>query len=158
MARIDTLTRLEAIEDIKQLKARYFRGVDTKDWDLLRSVFVDDAVLDVSSSLGGSDAAGTFSGADAVAGYIRSALGGAVTVHLGVMPEITLVSASEAEGVWKMEDVVDFTAGVSQHPRLDGVRRLHGYGHYHERYRKAHGAWQIASLRLTRISIQFERD
>ena len=28
---------------------------------------------------------------------------------------------------------------------------LHGFGHYHEEYRKADGAWRIARLKLTRL-------
>ena len=35
-------TRLLAIEEIKQLKARYFRAVDTKDAGLFRSTLADD--------------------------------------------------------------------------------------------------------------------
>jgi hypothetical protein len=42
---------LLAIEQIKQLKARYFRCMDTKDWAGLRSVFCDDAVFDARASL-----------------------------------------------------------------------------------------------------------
>ena len=34
---MDTVERLDAIEAIKQLKARYFRCMDTKDWDGLRA-------------------------------------------------------------------------------------------------------------------------
>jgi 3-phenylpropionate/cinnamic acid dioxygenase small subunit len=36
--------------EIHELLARYARGVDDKDWDLYRSVFTDDAVLDYSSA------------------------------------------------------------------------------------------------------------
>ena len=36
------------IETIKQLKARYFRLMDTKDWDGLAEVFTADVVIDVS--------------------------------------------------------------------------------------------------------------
>jgi 3-phenylpropionate/cinnamic acid dioxygenase small subunit len=32
------------IESIKQLKARYYRYLDTKDWDRWRDVFTDDFV------------------------------------------------------------------------------------------------------------------
>ncbi|WP_166875220.1 nuclear transport factor 2 family protein [Salinibacterium sp. ZJ450] len=35
-------TRTDEIEAIKQLKARYFRALDTKDWDAFRGVFVED--------------------------------------------------------------------------------------------------------------------
>jgi len=38
--------RQRAIEDIKQAKARYFRGVDTSDSELVRGILADDCVLD----------------------------------------------------------------------------------------------------------------
>jgi uncharacterized protein (TIGR02246 family) len=36
--------------DITALLSRYARAVDTKDWELYRSVFTDDAVIDYSSN------------------------------------------------------------------------------------------------------------
>ena len=36
--------------DITRLLFRYARAVDTKDWELYRSVFTDDAVIDYSSN------------------------------------------------------------------------------------------------------------
>ena len=44
---------MDDIEAIKQLKARYFRTMDTKDWAAMRQVFTDDVVMDTSSSGGG---------------------------------------------------------------------------------------------------------
>jgi 3-phenylpropionate/cinnamic acid dioxygenase small subunit len=44
---------LQALEDkieIGELLARYARGVDSKDWDLWRSVFTPDAYVDYSSA------------------------------------------------------------------------------------------------------------
>lgn len=38
------------IEEITSLLYRYARAVDTKDWDLYRSVFTDDAHIDYSSA------------------------------------------------------------------------------------------------------------
>jgi hypothetical protein len=35
---------LVACEEIRQLKARYFRAVDTKEWVLLTEVFAPDAI------------------------------------------------------------------------------------------------------------------
>jgi hypothetical protein len=43
---MNDLERLIAIDKIKMLKARYFRVLDSKDLDLLRSVCTDDVVLD----------------------------------------------------------------------------------------------------------------
>lgn len=48
---IDALGRLLAIEEIRGVKARYFRCMDTKDWDGLRAVFCDDAEFDARASL-----------------------------------------------------------------------------------------------------------
>lgn len=36
--------------EIRALLSRYARGVDTKDWELYRSVFTEDAVIDYSSA------------------------------------------------------------------------------------------------------------
>ena len=45
------IERLIAIEEIKRLKARYFYGIDNKDWDLwAREVWAPDARLIVSAS------------------------------------------------------------------------------------------------------------
>ena len=40
----DFSQQLWEIEQIKQLKARYFRLMDTKDWDAWRELFTDDCV------------------------------------------------------------------------------------------------------------------
>ena len=39
---------LADIEAIRQLKARYFRTLDQKDWEGYREVFTDDVVVDTS--------------------------------------------------------------------------------------------------------------
>ena len=149
------------IEAIRQLKARYFRLMDTKQWDDLEAVFVPDVVID-SSGEGGP----VTHGAAAFVAMLRDQIGDAVTVHHGHMPEITLTSTTMAEGVWAMEDHIWWPDGAP-------LRHLHGYGHYHETYVKvlddlpagvdastlrprasaaAHpGPWRIASMRLTRL-------
>ena len=40
------MARLIDIEEIKQLKARYFRGLDMKDWVLWADVFTEDAHIE----------------------------------------------------------------------------------------------------------------
>jgi uncharacterized protein (TIGR02246 family) len=128
---------LDDIEAIRQLKARYFRTMDTKDWDAMRRVFTDDVVVDTTASGGG-----VVSGADAFMAFLREVLAGAVTVHHGHMPEIELTSPTTATGIWALNDIIVFPDGT----------RLDGYGHYHETYEKgADGAWRIASSTLTRL-------
>ena len=65
---------MDDIEAIKQLKARYFRTMDTKDWDAMREVFTDDVVVDTSEA-GGS----VVSGADEFMTFLQEVLRGAVT-------------------------------------------------------------------------------
>jgi len=131
---------VDDIEAIRQLKARYFRTMDTKDWAGMRQVFTDDVVVDTSEGGGG-----VVSGADEFMAFLQEALGEATTVHQGHMPEIDVTSDTTATGIWALNDIVIFPTGV----------RLDGYGHYHESYEKVDGAWRIKSLRLTRLHMDF---
>ena len=127
---------MDDLEAIRRLKARYFRTLDTKDWDGLRQLFSDDVVIDTTAS--GGD---VVTGADPFISFLRDALDGTVTVHQGHMPEIDLTSATTATGIWALHDIVIWPNGM----------RLDGYGHYHETYEKVDGAWRIASSTLTRL-------
>jgi ketosteroid isomerase-like protein len=128
------------VEAITRLKARYFRLMDAKDWAAMRAVFTDDVVVDSRES-GGELVAG----GDAFMTFLQDAIGDVETVHHGHMPEITLTSPTEATGVWAMEDVLRWPNGMT----------LHGWGHYHETYRKDGGDWRIASSTLTRLRMDF---
>ena len=130
------------IEALKQLKARYFRLMDTKQWEALGEVFTADAELDVRQDAG--EQAGRVRGRERIVASIRSAVHEATTVHHGHMPEIELVGPDTARGTWSMYDYVEW-------PSASGRRGFHGFGHYVETYRKEDGAWRIASLKLTRI-------
>lgn len=131
---------MEDVEAIKQLKARYFRTMDTKDWPGMRAVFTDDVVMDTSESGGG-----VITGADAFIAFLSETLADVVTVHHGHMPEIEITSPTTATGIWAMEDMLRWPNGME----------LHGYGHYHETYTKTDGGWRIASTKLTRLRSDF---
>ncbi len=127
---------LEDVEAIKRLKARYFRLIDTKDWDGLRQVFSDDVVVDTTAS-GGN----VVTGATPFVAFLREAIGDVITVHHGHTPEIEVTSPTTATGVWAMEDQLRWPDG----------QELRGYGHYHETYEKVDGAWRISTSTLTRL-------
>lgn len=140
MTATDPLLRLTHIEAIKQLKARYFRLMDTKQWADYREVFTDDMVFQFETQ----DEAAASSGDDFVA-FVKGRLSTAVTVHQGHMPEIDITSDTTATGVWAMYDWVDDP---------DHDRAFQGFGHYHEDYRLgADGRWRIAKLHLTRLRV-----
>jgi hypothetical protein len=128
------------IEQIKQLKARYFRFLDTRNWDEFRTLFTDDC-----RHLGYE---GEGSVIDTWEGYRAMLHGGVLpgrSVHHGHMPEITLETPTEARGVWAMFDFVERTG--------DEPRSIIGYGHYHETYRKQADGWKISSKRLVRLRV-----
>ncbi len=129
---------LHDIEAIKQLKARYCRLLDAKDWTAWREIFTDDFVSDTTEA-GGK----LVTGADDFITMVRKFLGKPkqVTVHQVHAPEIELTSSTTARGVWALEDFVRFALGLN----------LRGYGHYHETYEKVDGRWRIKSSKLTRL-------
>ena len=139
---------LREIEAIKQLKARYFRFLDTKDWDRWIDVFAPDATLIVDhepSTMGRDGKSGPkVIGAQAILAHVKPRIETASTVHHGHMPEIELTSDTTARGIWAMEDKLWWTNG-------DHEEHLHGYGHYHEEYRKEDGRWLISYRKLTRL-------
>jgi SnoaL-like domain len=143
---VDTAERLVAIEEIKRLKARYFRCMDTKDWDGFTAVFAPDARMDVSGELSGvaSDGRGVTTGNRAIAAFVRGSIDNVTTVHHGHMPEIDVTSPTNAAGVWAMEDHLWWPEGSP-------IATMHGYGHYHETYEKQEGRWLITSTTLTRL-------
>lgn len=133
----ERLDAVEAIEEIKRLKARYFRFVDEKKHDELAALFTEDADLTTDGIKWDSP--------EHFAYTIRDLTGQAPSVHHGHMPEIEITGKDTASGIWAMEDLLTFPAG-------DGAPEGHnGYGQYRETYRKVDGRWLIDSLVLTRF-------
>ena len=131
---------MDDIEAIKQLKARYCRLMDTKDWAGYRQVFTDDVTMDTTDS-GGN----VITGADDFLEFLVPTIGDVVTVHQCHTPEITITSPTTARGIWAMEDMLRWPDGTD----------MHGYGHYTETYEKAGGDWRIKSSTLTRLRTDF---
>jgi hypothetical protein len=144
----DLLQQLLDIELIKQLKARYFRLMDTKQWDDFRELFTDDAVFEGNTDLETitGPPALVADSADRFVAIVRERLSGATTVHHGHMAEIQVIDAVSATGIWAMADLLE--RPNSAYPSF------RGYGHYHERYRKEQGQWRIAACRLTRLKAE----
>lgn len=153
---MDIASRLAAIEDIKQLKARYFRCVDGKDWEGLAKVFAADVKFDRTMGNTVRDPwTGIWdpplperplivSGRDAVIEMVRAATEDVHTVHHGFMPEIEVLSETAACGVWAMCDEL-----------RDPARKLilSGNGHYHETYERSASGWAIKTIKLVRLSL-----
>ena len=139
---MEAIERLVAIEQITRLKAAYFRYMDTKDWEAFADQFTADATMDVSGETGG----GVIEGRREIASFVRNAIGEVTTVHHGHMPEINIISPTEATGTWAMEDTLRW-------PDNSPIRMLHGYGHYHDTYEKPRDRWLIKTTKLTRLRV-----
>ena len=134
--------RAADIEAIKQLKARYFRFLDTKDWAAFRDLFTGDCKHFLPA-----DSPVEFMTNDDYFAMTETLLTPGVTTHHGHTPEITLISETEAEGIWAMHDYVQ-TAPAS------GRVSIMGYGHYVETYRKCpDGKWRISSKSNERLRV-----
>jgi len=138
----------DEVEAIRQLKARYCRFLDTKDYDAWRALFAPDVVvkLDLAVSAGGADpqTMPALEGIEAFEPVVMAGVRDAATMHHCHTPEIELTSGTTATGIWAMEDLLIFADG----------NELHGAGHYHETYEKRDGAWVITTLHLTRTILR----
>jgi hypothetical protein len=130
--------RLVDAEEIKQLKARYFRIIDTKDWDAWRDLFTADARI---------EAVGLRMAPDEFVAVTRTWIGDATTVHTGGMPEVVITGPDTATGIWAMHDMIRFPEDGRE------PRGMDGYGHYHEQYRRIDGRWHIEAMTLTRLRV-----
>lgn len=145
---MNDIERLIALDAIKQLKARYFRFMDTKNWNALPTVFAPDAQMDMRGETG--DDSGLITGGANVAAFMRASVEFLVTVHHGHTPEIEFLSATSARGLWAMEDKLWKPEGSKSTLPFNA---LHGYGHYHETYSKIGGEWLIQTTRLSRLRV-----
>ena len=141
---MDPVQELVEIEAIKQLKARYQRAVDTKDWELMRSVLAPTARSIYS------DGKYTFDGRDQIVKFLSDGLGSpkVQSMHHAHTPEIEITSETTAKGTWYLEDFV-----LSEQPG-DGTPHgtvMHGTGIYHDEYVKIDGEWLIALTGYERI-------
>ncbi|MCJ2177331.1 nuclear transport factor 2 family protein [Novosphingobium album (ex Hu et al. 2023)] len=137
------IEELLARDEIRTLKARYFRTFDTKDWNAFLSLFTEDATLEFDLAVpvqGQQTPSVRLEGQRAIGEHVSSPDVTAQTVHHGHTCEIEILSSDEARGIWAMEDIVDY-----------GRTLIHGYGHYHETYRRTGAGWRIASVHLTRL-------
>jgi hypothetical protein len=127
--------RLEDIEAIKQLKAKYIRLVDAKEWDAWGMLFTEDCHLHTE--------AGPFDGRQNVIAAISRALAKAETVHRIHNPEITITGPDTASAIWPMADFV--TGTFNGTPLI-----IRGYGHYHEDYVRTADGWRVKRSELVR--------
>jgi hypothetical protein len=130
---------------LQELKAVYFRLLDTKQWAAWRELFTDDMVFDAELTPGTPAQRMTSNGDDFVE-MVSEQLKHALTVHQGHMPEHSFIDDRNATGTWAMFDWVDSSGS--------GGGSMQGFGHYREHYVKGEdGKWRIQQLTLTRLRV-----
>ena len=132
---------LEALETLRQLKYRYFRSLDLKDWEVFADTLTVDAVGAYGTKVYGEPL--TLDGRSAIADFMREKLpGGVVTMHVASHPELE-VDGDRAEGSWAFEDTVIV-------PEMRVLIR--GAGYYRDHYRREpDGQWRIARTGYERV-------
>ena len=134
---------LADIEAIRQLKARYFRCMDQKDWDGWEQVFCEDAVIDTTQ-----EGSPLIESRQAFREFLPPILQNVITVHHGHTNEITITGPDRAEGIWAMEDMLWW-------PESEGGQHLWGTVWYYEEYQKeSDGQWRIKKMTLTRARVE----
>ena len=133
------MTEVEDKIAICEVKARYCRLLDAKQWDAWRDLFTEDYELDVSEAGGPPPVKGRTPALELAMSFILTA----VTVHQVHFPEIT-IDGDRAEGVWAMQDRILFSP---QGPSMTG------FGHYRDQLVRVDGQWKIAASKLTRLHV-----
>lgn len=129
---------LEAIELIKQLKARYFRFLDTADFEGLKTVFTEDAVIHYRSPSYDHKRDGW----PDIEEFLRESFTKTkFGIHTGHHPEIT-VDGDNAIGIWYLHD---------KFVSLDDNITFEGSAIYQDQYVKEKGQWKISRSEYGRL-------
>jgi SnoaL-like domain len=130
------------IEQIKRLKARFLRYVDTKNDEGYLSLYAENLQLTLMDEEGRivKEVKGKTELREWLAGLSSSRM----TVHACYMPEIEIHDHETASSIWAMTDYVV----------VPGIFNFRGYGHYHEKYIKdGDGQWRICEVLITRLRV-----
>lgn len=135
---MDSVSKLEALEEIRQAKYRYLRCVDLKLWDEIADVFTPGATASYGTpAMGGKKI--DLAGRDAIVDFLRTNMGpGIISVHHASHPEIRISAddPAQAEGTWCFEDRIIAT-------EYNVV--IQGAAFYEDRYSQGpDGKWRIA--------------
>lgn len=141
--------RLNDIQEILNLKGKYFRCMDGKLWDEMETTLSPNIVTSYSNGKL------VFHGPKETVGYISSHQPKEeITMHMGHTPEITILSETEAIGRWYLQDNLIFGP---QHP-YEGTG-IQGGAFYTDKYEKVDGKWLILETGYERIYEEmFQRD
>jgi hypothetical protein len=128
------MRRLEDIEAIRKLKARYLNACDQQNADEVRDCFADGKVPIIVGHLGNYETADDF-----VAMYRTAACHDFVLdMHHGGNPEIDFINDDHARGLWGLA----YRNVNTRDKTLTFVSLI-----YHDEYKRIDGKWKITATR-----------
>lgn len=151
---MDGIARLLACEEIRNVKARYLRGVDMADAALVRAILAEDCVLDYRGCC--TDPATGRDAFPAMNIVMRGAAAwsdtglrgmGIVSVHHCHNADIAVDGDATASAIWAMTDRLYMPEGWD-------YAVMTGFGYYHETYEKSGAAWKLKTLRIERLRVE----
>ena len=131
--------QLRALEDIKQLKYRYFRAMTFSDYDLLKGTLTADVVTSYS------DGEYVFEDREKLLTFLidsHDPNAKVIAYWMAGMPELTLTSESTATGIWAMYHYF-YSRG---HEFVDEM-----FVYYDDEYRLEDGTWKISRTGYQRV-------
>ena len=132
MSPYDHAADIADIEAIKQVKYRYLRALDTKNWNDYADTLDEDIQADYGPSIG-KDL--HFTNRADLVDYMRTSLGpNVITEHRVTHPEI-IVTGDSATGNWYLQDRVIVA-------EFDFM--LIGAAFYRDQYRRTEDGWKIS--------------
>ena len=139
------LAWLEALEEIRQLKARRDRYVDAHDWTGYAALHAPDHVSYHAPDPVLGSAPEPWRSVDEMMDNIRKYMPDSFyTAHHSYDPEISFETPTKARGIWAMT-----AASVTRNAGGNPVWAI-GYGYYFETYERRNGYWLFTSRRWQR--------
>ena len=132
----DLLQQMLDYKAIIELKYKFGRTADAKDWAGFREVFHSEGLFDFGGGY-------TVEGGDAFVTEVAKQLENGRSLHRFIMPEINILSATEATGEWVLNDYIEWTPD----PATGERRGFMGFARENDTYRKIDGTWKITSWR-----------
>ena len=131
---------LQAIEEIKQLKYRYVRALDTADTKTLGDCLTEDAHIKFEGGIYTVE----HTGRDAITDFMGTSFHSkAASSHQVHHPTIEILSDATARGQWSLQDV---------YHDLNLRMIVSGASEYMDEYvKEADGKWRIADSRYQRL-------
>ena len=133
----ERITRLEDIESIRSLQAKYQRCLDTRDFDGLGECFT----IDATSSYGNNKM--SYQGRDAILEFLTKVMSIHMpSTHLIHGGEVDWIDPNNAKAKWYLEDNLYHDKALIE---------IHGAAIYSVEYKKIDGKWLISSIGYERI-------